>query len=63
MRQFFSFICLSLVAAMAFVASFAARAVDYALALIPALTSAGDRFNFGKSHPRSPLASLRAGLA
>ena len=70
MKRFFTIFALLAVSACAGVLSFAVsaaaavdRAMDFAYNLLPDLLSAKVPFVIDNGHPRSPLASLRAGLA
>lgn len=63
MKRMFAIIGLACMAALSFVASVAESAVNFAFNLIPNLASAKPMFVLDNGHPRSPLASLRAGMA
>lgn len=70
MKRFFTLFALLAVSACAGVLSFASsaaaavdRAMDFAYNLLPDLLGAKAPFVIDNGHPRSPLASLRAGLA
>lgn len=63
MKRAFGFIALAALAVMSFTHSLIDRAVDFAFNILPALVSPSAAFVVDNSHPRSPLASLRAGLA
>lgn len=70
MKRFFTIFALLALSACSGVLSFAAsavtavdRAMDFAFNLLPNMLSAKAPFVIDNGHPRSPLASMRAGLA
>ena len=70
MKRFFTIFALLAVSACVGVMSFASatmaavdRTMDFAFNLIPDMIGNKARFIVDNGHPRSPLASLRAGLA
>lgn len=70
MKRFFTLFALLAVSACIGVMSFATsvvaavdRAMDFAFNLLPDMTFAKAPFLVDNGHPRSPLASMRAGLA
>ncbi len=70
MKRFFTAFALLAVSACLGVMSFASstvaavdRAMDFAFNLLPDMRSTKASFVIDQGHPRSPLASMRAGLA
>lgn len=70
MKRFFTIFALLALSACAGVLSFASsaaaavdRAMEFAFNLLPNMLSAKAPFIIENGHPRSPLASMRAGLA
>lgn len=70
MKRFFTTFALLAVSACLGVMSFASsavaavdRAMDFAFNLLPDMRSTKASFVIDNGHPRSPLASMRAGLA
>lgn len=63
MKRIFAIIALAGLSALSFASNLVDRAVDVAFSLIPSMTSAKPVFILDNGHPRSPLASLRAGVA
>lgn len=70
MKRFFTIFALLAVSACTGLLSFTSasiaavdRTMDFALNLIPDMLGNKARFVLDNGHPRSPLASLRAGLA
>lgn len=63
MKRAFGFIALAALAVLSFASSLVDRAVDFAFNILPALISPNAVFVVDNTHPRSPLASRRAGLA
>lgn len=63
MKRIFAMVALACLSALSSASSLVERAVDVAFSIIPAMTSAKPAFILDNGHPRSPLASLRAGVA
>lgn len=70
MTRFFTIFALLAVSACSGLVAFAStaitavdRAMDFAFNLLPNMLSAKTPFILDNGHPRSPLASMRAGLA
>lgn len=63
MMRIFTFIALAVTASLSFASSLVDRVSDFAFSLLPSLASASAPFVIDNSHPRSPLASMRAGMA
>lgn len=63
MKRIFAIVAVACLSALSFASSLVERAVDVLFSLIPTMTSAKLAFILDNGHPRSPLASLRAGVA
>ncbi|PHP21382.1 hypothetical protein CG471_02090 [Sphingobium sp. IP1] len=63
MKRIFAIVALACLSSLSFASSMVERAVDVAFSLIPTMISAKPAFFLDNGHPRSPLASLRAGVA
>ena len=63
MKRIFALGALTCLSVMSFAFSLVDRVVDVAFSLIPSTVSAKPAFILDNGHPRSPLASLRAGVA
>jgi hypothetical protein len=63
MKRMFAIISLACIAALSFASALVDRAVDFTLNLLPDFISDKPLFVLDNGHPRSPLASKRAGLA
>lgn len=63
MMRILTFLAIACMSALSFAVGVVERVADFAVSLIPDLTSAKPAFRLDNGHPRSPLASLRAGVA
>ncbi|WP_313337297.1 hypothetical protein [Sphingobium yanoikuyae] len=63
MKRIFALVALTCLSALSFASSLVERAVDVAFSLIPTMIGAKPALILDNGHPRSPLASLRAGVA
>ncbi len=62
-KSIFALVALTCLSVLSFASSVVDRVVDVAFGLIPSMISAKPAFILDNGHPRSPLASLRAGVA
>ena len=63
MKRIFALVALACPSVLSFASSLVDRATDVAFSLIPSMIGAKPAFILDNGHPRSPLASLRAGVA
>jgi len=62
-KRVFALVALTCLSALSFASSLVDRVVDAAFSLLPNMISAKPAFTLDNGHPRSPLASVRAGVA
>lgn len=62
-KSIFALVALACLSVLSFASSVVDRIATVAFSLVPSMTSAKPAFILDNGHPRSPLASLRAGVA
>lgn len=63
MVRLFSVMALACASVLSFVSGFVDRVLNVAVSMLPSMIGTKPMFVLNNGHPRSPLASLRAGLA